>query len=313
MIPDHLVRCGWKAGAPPPEHTPATELHFAVDILSSRKAYFQCLASLDRLRANGLSGLPSGQSAWYYRAVLAAKAPAAVPRGLKTRQYRDLLEGKDGGADDEGTRPDRDTLGGHSPAREPLSDSSQDDFRIVGRRAPSCSDDSEEPDPGERLPPSAPAGTASMSAVRARRVSRARGSAEPPSSSSSSRSSSADSAPSLTGGDESGPLRQPVFSDFIRVEEHLRPGQRGHYRRYTIVCPLARTGHCSVFACGRRRNCGPGQMGSLGPAAPEAFLMVWREAATSFATKAEHMRWSPTWSEVRRFMKAQGWLPRQAT
>ena len=104
---------------------------------------------------------------------------------------------------------------------------------------------------------------------------------------------------------------RPPVNECIRVEEHLRPGTPGHYRRYTTVCPLARTGHCAVNACGKRRNCGSTQMGSLGPAAPEAFLMVWRERASAFQSKAEHQRWSPTWSEVRRYMLAQNWPVRQ--
>ena len=103
-------------------------------------------------------------------------------------------------------------------------------------------------------------------------------------------------------------FRQPV-NPCIRAEEHLRPGQSRYYRRYTTVCPLARDSHCGVFPCGKRRNCGQSQMGDLGPAAPEAFLMVWREGASSFATKREHMAWQPTRREVRRWMVAHGWLP----
>ena len=115
------------------------------------------------------------------------------------------------------------------------------------------------------------------------------------------------SAVTLVGVRQGFALRPPV-NDCIRVEEHLRPGDAGHYRRYTTQCPLARTGHCSVSACGKRRNCGEAQTRELGPAAPEAFLMVWRNAASSFPTKAAHQRWSPTTAEVRRYMVEKGWL-----
>ena len=101
-------------------------------------------------------------------------------------------------------------------------------------------------------------------------------------------------------------VRKPVNAS-VKVETHLEPGQVGHYVRYVVTCPLARCRHRAVVPCGRRRNCGLRQFGHLGPAAPEAFLLVWAEAAGNFLDKEAHLNYTPTEAEVRRWMANAGW------
>ena len=299
IIMEHLRRAGWTRGPAPLLHLEDSPKLFGIENFSRHTCYFQCLVARGRLAEQGLHELPSGESEWCYRALLSAEQPTEVPRGQSVKHYKALMYGEDG----QEARPD-----GQPVLQQALCDDVGHDHEsdsseaIVGSRLRRC-----DPEPEARpllpLPPSIP-GEGAIVAVA--------GTPRPGSPSSSSSSSvSGDSGHSVAvavGGPFSvgGPLRQPVH-DCIKVEEHLQPGQPGHYRWRTTVCPLAKIGHCAVVACGKRRNCGQAQMGQLGLAAPEAFLMVWRNAASAFASKADHQRWSPTIAEVRRFMIEQGW------
>ena len=308
-IIDQLLRAGWRRGQAPALHDADSPRFFGVDKLAARKRYLQCLAVQDRLLQRGLVALSSRETQLYYRAVLASDRPASVPCGGKAKDYKAILLALedspgsalaaigDGAADSEG------------------SDSGQSAV-MVGRWPPPRRE--EDMPPGNEasagLPPSVPRpGPARGGAGDVIPPGSSRPDAVsvpgPPSVAALASYDSDDDSPVFCAGAQMqavGPPRPPV-NECIRVEEHLRPGLPGYYRRYTTVCPLARTQHCAVFTCGKARNCGSAQMGNLGPAAPEAFLMVWREKASAFATKAAHQRWSPTWREVRRYMLAHGW------
>ena len=300
VIMEYLRDAGWTRGPAPALHLEDSPKLFGNEHFSRRKCYFQCLVARARLATQGLQELPSGESEWYYRAVLSAAQPAAVPRGQSAKQYKALMYGEDSQLALQDCQPIHQQQAlcddvGHDNE----SDSSE---AIVGFRL-RRDDPAPEPRPPLPLPPLLPGDGAIVAAEGVQRP------GSPSSSSSSSGSSASGQARPVViraGIADGGAFRLPVH-ECIKVEEHLQPGQPGHYRRYTTVCPLAKTGHCSVVACGKRRNCGKSQMGQLGPAAPEAFLMVWRNAAVSFATKADHQRWTPTVAEVRQFMIEQGW------
>jgi len=296
-------------------HSVGSAKLFGLDKFSTRKHYFQCLLALEQLRIRGLGALPSGQSAWYYRAVLAAEVPAVVPRGLSVKGYRALVSG----CGQDSTSGGRDRSAGAFPADGQASgDDSDSSEAIISVALPASLrtgflSGAEDSTP---LPPSLHAGRLRGQGVESQAEVTAGLLRATASSSSSSLSAGSDSGVTsqsgagfaLGGQSIAAGVPRPPVNDCIKVEEHLRPGMPGHYRRYTTVCPLARTGHCAAVACGKRRNCGQAQLGRLGPAAPEAFLMVWRAAACSFADKVGHQRWSPTEAEVRRFMVEQGWL-----
>lgn len=308
---ERLTRGGWARGQAPALHDATTARIFGQDKFATKKNYLQCLLAENLLRQRGLSALPSGQSSWYYRAVLSAERPAGVPRDGTAKVYKALVcgdgQGKeaagDGGQGGRFAICDISASDGSSD-----SDDSMLPFSLPGALAREESAVVSDNDAPARLaagPSMGPIGQ-SPDDMPCRPL---RGAS---SSSSETQSISDDIGQEVVSFGPDGQLlpligaRSPL-NECIRVEEHLRPGTPGHYRRYTTVCPLARTGHCAVIACGKRRNCGASQMGSLGPAAPEAFLMVWREQASAFQSKAEHQRWSPTWAEVRRYMVAQGW------
>lgn len=302
IIMEHLMRAGWGRGFAPRLHLEDTPKLFGQDHFSRKKHYLQCLVAGPGLRERGLLALPSRQSSWYYRAVLAAEDPASVEQGLSVKEYKALLC-SDGQAPPPAALED--DAGIQALEDAGVSDDESDAELVI--RTPGRGRDSV-PQPEVRLPlPPSAAGPQSVGQsvpaiveVMARPVG-SQGRARSLSSSSSSSSAASMGIPG-----QAVETRQPVH-DCIKVEQHLLPGQDGYYRRYTTQCPLARTEHCSVVACGKRRNCGQAQMGRLGPAAPEAFLMVWRNAARSFATKLDHQRWSPSEAEVRRYMVEQGW------
>ena len=315
LVIEHLRRAGWNIGPAPLLHLADSPKFFGDDRFAVRKKYLQCLVAQEPLRRKGLLALPSGESSWYYRAVLAADRPAAVPRGGKMADYKAMLEGADAAAP---ALADRDDLGvALALCDGSESDAGSDSPVSVHMVALQGSVPAGAPPSNEarhRLAAHGPLpAVASLAVVGGQAASSSAPPAHSPgrvlSDRGQSEHDSDDSDGQLEGlvaGAEAAPRRQPENA-CIHVEEHLAPGMPGHYRRYTTVCPLAKTSHLSVVACGKRRNCGAAQMGRLGPAAPEAFLMVWRERASAFDTKAAHQRWSPTWAEVRRYMVDHGW------
>lgn len=307
------MRAGWARGDAPALHDDTTPKLFGQDKFSNKKHYLQCLLAQEELRQKGLLALPSGQSSWYYRAVLASERPSGVSPGATVKVYKALLFG-DG--------QDKEAVADTGPAaRLAICDASSCDdasdssdvlaFPILGVLA------DEEPEANEASAQFPPVWLDEVQSLEPTGQALPLGADASPrrdsSSSSESEASLEDSGQELVSFVPGGPMAargnaRPPLNECIRVEEHLRPGMPGYYRRYTTVCPLARTGHCAVIACGKRRNCGAAQVGSLGPAAPEAFLMVWRQQASAFATKHDHQRWSPTVAEVRRYMVDHGWL-----
>ena len=296
------MRAGWGRGFAPRLHLEDTPKLFGQARFSQKKHYLQCLVAGPRLRERGLLALPSRQSSWYYRAVLAAEDPASVEQGLSVKEYKALLD-----SDGQDPRPVALEDDGGIPALEDAAGSDEESDAELAVRLPGHGSDFVlQPEVRLPLPPCGAdqQGVGQSVPAVAEGAARPVGSQSRARSFSSSSTSSSSSCMGVPG--QFVQARQPVH-DCIKVEQHLTPGQDGYYRRYTTQCPLARTHHCSVVACGKRRNCGQAQMGQLGPAAPEAFLMVWRSAASSFSTKLDHQRWSPSEADVRRYMVEQGW------
>ena len=301
-IIDKLLRAGWRRGQAPALHQADSPKLFGVDKFAAKKRYLQCLAVLDRLERRGLSALSSRETQLYYRTVLASERPASIPCGAPAKEYRALLQSLE------------DSPGSALVAIGNGTDSEGSDSGLssvmVGRWPPPRQEEDMPPAneaSAGRPPPLSPGGRRDVAPP----ASRPGGSLVPgpPSAAAEPSQDSGEDEPVFcaTGQMQAfGPPRPPI-NECIRVEEHLRPGMPGYYRRYTTVCPLARAQHCAVFTCGKARNCGSAQMGNLGPAAPEAFLMVWREKASAFSSKADHQIWSPTWREVRRYLVANGW------
>lgn len=314
IVLEELLRRGWKRGEAPPAHTMSSQLFFGTDGFAARKFYLQCLVALADLCGLGLRRLPSGQKKDFYRAVLASPAPGQVRPDRSREEYAalvgeggppavqvQLLEASGGGEGDESEEEDM----------------PQNQRTAVGAgggvgdlEPPAEAGGGSSADRSATIPSGIPVGQLVVLGPHAERPK-----ASVPSCSSSS---SSDGPPPLVAMLEQGPgdleppaeeaiVRDPVHA-CIKVEKHLRPGMVGHYVRYTTLCPLARCQHRSTAACGKRRNCGPPQFGRLGPAAPEAFLMVWRGQASHFPSREAHQRWCPTEAEVRLFMQDQGWL-----
>ena len=93
----------------------------------------------------------------------------------------------------------------------------------------------------------------------------------------------------------------------VTLEEHLVPGQRGHYRRLIAQCPLRRCKHAGTIACTKKRGVGQRQIEALGPRGPEAFLGAWAAAANNFSSQKAHVQWNPPIAQVRAFMVDRGW------
>ena len=93
FIMKFLTAKGWKSGKAPLQHTGESELKFGAKIHQcvAKRAYLQCLVTIDTLREHGLEALPSGQQQGYYKSVLASKFPAIVKVDQKADYYKALL------------------------------------------------------------------------------------------------------------------------------------------------------------------------------------------------------------------------------
>jgi len=90
-------------------------------------------------------------------------------------------------------------------------------------------------------------------------------------------------------------------------DEHLKPGQTGHYRRVAVMCPLCDSKHKRDNPCKKYRNVGAKQT-ELGPQEPVAYLAVWAANAGRFTTAAQHIAFKPSPADVKEYMLSRGWL-----
>lgn len=79
-------------------------------------------------------------------------------------------------------------------------------------------------------------------------------------------------------------------------EEHLAPGQPGHYTRWRVTCPLSKSTHRHKLPCGKSRSAAMTMV--HGPIEPKAFLGCWLRAALGCTSREEHMTWTPSAEEL---------------
>ncbi len=248
-----------------------------------RRAYLQCLLSLERLRNDGLVLQPSAATAAYYEVVLRARRPGSVPLFRPAQVYKGLLgsEPASGQCDPEN---------GDDGARSP---SALSDTPVIGatlrldgpQQGPTPPADArQDPDPqgqARRIPAVSPESSDSDST-------------------SSATSSCASAVPTAPRTVTAAPYEQCVARDIctIRSERH-KPGS---LPRLYADCPLRHGAHFSVHGCRKHRNTGSAQCSRHGPLEPEAYLAAWAAAAGRFHTREDHMRYVPDRAAVREML-----------
>ncbi len=261
---------------------PASHTSDSTLALGARDSYLQCLLVLDDLSSRGLLALPSGQCAAYYRLVLRAASPDKVPVGGSVGQYRALQDMATAGPEVAISAGALDEAG------------SDMDIPIAGKagRAPLLGQQVA----GQLARPVSPA-----RALGAEVTESSAGS------SSSSTASSTSSVASSVSDDEVAPCTETLrpLPPGISLDEHLQPGQLGHYKRLLIKCPLAHSQHWDADRpCQKYRGLGEGQMRQFGQREPEAYLSAWAAGAGQFESRGAHVRWAPPVAAVRAAMRS---------
>jgi hypothetical protein len=279
-----LGRQGWSRGQLPDWHTETSDKTFGQEKFVHRKPYLQCLLILDQLRQRGLQELSSSQPIAYYRALLHSPSPASIPLGKKCDEYIVAMA--------------RDVARGHvSPlAMEalmaPCSDVEEEDTFEGNFDDPASG---EEALPQDR-PIVCPVSEGQLVVAT---------------------DTPGQLAYRMDSVDVSGivvnlgwPFEYVPRLRNVRLEEHLQPGQPGHYRRLIMTCPLAHCRHrqAGKGECQKKRNIGQSQTAAFGDREPEAFLGAWAAAASQFEARQSHVRWAPPRNVVRDFMVSQNWL-----
>ena len=280
-----LGRQGWRRGPMPAFHTETSEKTFGRDRFVQRKAYLQCLVVLDQLRQRGLAELSSSQPIGYYRLRLHSKLPGDVPICQKSDDYFAILNGHIARGSAEHVAIET-IVAQASDAEEEQGFQISFDDRVseAEPRTPNAGS------PGENIPL---ADIGHGSAIQLQQVFQ---------------------VPAVDSGgiviNAVQPGQYAVVLPNVRYEEHMLPGQCGHYRRLIVMCPLAECRHreAGQSGCQKKRNIGHRQTMMLGSREPEAFLGAWAAAASQFDTRSAHVRWQPPVSAVREFMARHGWL-----
>ena len=282
---------GWQRGEPPATHTFDSPKKFGDSDFVSKKPYLQCLLVMQQLFDRGLSGLPSSEPMSYYKLVMHAKQPATLTCGQGSRKYESLM----------------DSVATQILQVDPLPahESDEDDNAGSGTLAMFAQDTDEEPASGsgsQVLPPDhGPA---------IQQHEQPAGMVEHGGSSGSAGQVSEPSGLDIAVVSRRGTRRYyPCSLPDVRLDVHLQPGQRGHYRRLIITCPHAHTSHDDgTYPCQKHRNLGQRQMQNLGHREPEAFLGTWAAGAHDFTSREEHVKWDPSAKQVRAWMIAEGWI-----
>ena len=273
-----LTAQGWKRQAAPASHTPTAIKAFGMSGFVTRKAYLKCLCVLDELFQRGLMQLCSRQPMSYYKLVARSSAPATVIMGKTHVEYTQLLAIV-GDPCDTSLRVAPGSGDEADDASVNREDSEGECSANLGVAGLSSKDSAQQHDSGRSLSssvliPPAPSDDALFDV----------------------------DGPMVFHTDSSAPL-----VGGLRLDVHLEPGQRGHYRRWVMPCPLRHCQHVGgKYPCQRNRSMGPGQIAHFGQREPEAFLGCWAEAAHRFPSRARHMGWSPSVAQVREYIQRHG-------
>ena len=295
-----LIAEGWRPGSAPKMHTCTSERLFGVDHFVERKSYLQCLLAWKALVERGLQSLPSGKSQSYYTLVLHSDCPADVSfaRASALMQSAPVVYGR----------------GHHALPLDDAAPDSSDDEVVIGQVQ--CSDPASAAgvvygSSGATVPAyttSVGALDSVVHAVAQERLQGASSRASPPVPIAATHKdrpgcSSSDSDAAVIGHlGERG--YKPLFRGedlLFWVEEHGCPGQRNHYTRLGVKCPLASCKHQRKGKpCMKYRNMHEDQQLILGPYEPEAYLRVWASMAGRANSASHHIRKClPTESQLR--------------
>lgn len=88
----------------------------------------------------------------------------------------------------------------------------------------------------------------------------------------------------------------------VMLEQHLAPGDRYHYRRYSVQCDVHFCSDNVQKKCRRRRCLGAAQC-HAGDLEPIAFLGLWLSRARSHPSGASHKNFKPLRSDVLAYMR----------
>lgn len=267
-----LKATGWKFGTAVPCHTLDTPAIARQKDPVERKAYLQCLLFLPDIIGKGLAALSSKEVPLYYSCVLKSCSPGDIPVGRDRKFYLALMNGL--------TEPEAALHGdGHG------------DIIMTHNKGSVMQSDEEEQtgsldaeDPWHSAP-----------------IANAGGHEDPVTD---------DVLISHDGKPQQPDLTELVPGLAIRLDERLKPGQPGHYRRYVVRCPHAACRHKFAHpgrTCKKTRNIHVAQT-KLGPYEPLAYLAVWARDAERHASADEHTKWRPSDEQVRAYMVEAGWL-----
>jgi hypothetical protein len=85
------------------------------------------------------------------------------------------------------------------------------------------------------------------------------------------------------------------------MDERGAEGEKGHYRRYRVLCPLAGTQHAGGRSCEKYRSAALSH--DMGPVEPLAYLGAWAAASTDCGSRAAHVAFRPGTRAVRAYME----------
>ena len=302
----HLRANGWQPLPEPERHDGSSTKHFGSDNYVSKRHYLQCLVNLGTLLASGLESLPSKRPANYYQKLLLAEDPRQMSISLECQQ-KQIIDAAAGNASDDEIMESRPV--GRVAKRRRLPAVT---VPAVSAAPPNPTTDRlmdllDQTEDTSRKPPDPPAsGTGSHASSNHN--------SSDSSSSDNASSSSSDSSSSVTVARATG--KREVYDGLssqhrIAIDERGVIGQPGYYRRLCIRCPLAGGSHFHQGKdCQKYRNIGAAQCQSLGPREPELYLLAWADAAATYCSRALHMQFKPTVTDMRRALQKYG--PSQA-
>ena len=102
----------------------------------------------------------------------------------------------------------------------------------------------------------------------------------------------------------------PKFVDGVELEEVRREDGDEHdgrrYHAYYVRCPLADSGHCHKYGCGKHRGFSPALTRRYGQLETIGYLGAWVRHASTFSDRRSHMRYTPSVSDFRSYLEDNG-------
>ena len=339
VLLDHLVNLGWQNGKLK-EHTKDTQKVMTAPKSSnlSVKPYLQCLACLEDILSDAFPALVTGQPPPYYSCVLAVANPERILLDQKAAYYANLLQasGKSLGEvrtlapeDSEMEKPDAaqanlevdyvedfvvessaDTPGVSKPRPARKKTAVADDvdneesalWRPAKRAKPPVAHPVAASATLEKAPPVQVGGSSSSSGAPIA-VSAEASLVKP----ASTRKGTRTAGPS-TSVKKSTPRELVDILEGCNIykENHLEPGQPGHYVRLVAECVFRGCGHES---CEKKRSISASTTAVIGEKEPFAFLGCWLEAAVMYDSREAHVKHQPSKKDIEAYARKMHWTP----